>query len=135
MGGYETAPPVSSMGVRCVPQDRSSETNISRQCTCRHTLPTTALVPSTPPQSGVSNGHPPESQSEEAEDDDAEMRPIPMVNVDKLESDEDDLSSYLEVSQVASTPSPDEGFIRVIHRPRFPAQQPVHPLISDNHDK
>ena len=50
------------------------------------------------------------------DDEDAEIRPIPMVNVAKLSSpDDDDLSSYMEVSQWA-VPAPDDGFLPVVHR-------------------
>ena len=53
------------------------------------------------------------------EDEDAEMRPIPMVNVTPMihSNEDDDLSSYMEVSQFA-VPAPivDDGFIHVLHR-------------------
>ncbi len=50
------------------------------------------------------------------EDEGAEIRPLTMVNVAKLRSpDDDDLSSYMEVSQWA-VPAPDDGFLPVVHR-------------------
>jgi hypothetical protein len=53
---------------------------------------------------------------EEFDEDDTEMRPIPMVDVSRMDpSDDDDLSSYMEVSQFA-VPAPNDGFIPVVHR-------------------
>jgi hypothetical protein len=49
------------------------------------------------------------------EDDDAEIRPIPMVNVTQLDND-DDLSSYMEVSHFGAPALPDDGFLPALHR-------------------